>query len=172
MTEETKKLSPLEQAGSDLFDFAIDREDVRWLMDQLPESADITRAAVDHELQLLKIITVGWSIAYCLAGHPQKDPLSEVFWAGIREFAHGLRQTTELMTGKDIDVFQSLRDRLDTYVDALAKNPEIDNPAAVIGPTFAFVCGNAEDVFITMAGTKLFATALGRVRTYLEAVAL
>jgi len=172
MTDQQGQQSPISQAGSDLFDFAIDRQDVKWLMDRLPESAAVKRPAVEHELQILKIITVGWSIAYCLVDSPHKTPLSESFWAGIREFSQGLSQTAELMIGQDIDYFETLRERLDMYVTALNENPETPEPAAVIGPTFAYACGNAEDIFTTMTGSKMFATAFGRVRAYLAAVAL
>jgi hypothetical protein len=172
MNDETPQRDPLETAGSDLFDFAVDREDVKWLLNQLPEEATVTPHTVEYELQILKIITVGWSIAYCLEGHPQKTPLSEIFWNGIREFSGGISQTTELMTGQDIDYFKTLHERLDMYVAALNQNPETPQPAAVIGPTFAFVCGSTEDVFASMAGAKMFATAFSRVRAYLEKMAL
>ena len=171
MTDHQGQQSPISQAGSDLFDFAIDREDVKWLMDRLPETADVQRASVEYELQILKIITVGWSIAYVLADNPVKTPLSEHFWGAVREFSAGLSQTTGMMTGQDIDYFQVLRERLDMYVNALNSNPETPEPAAVIGPTFAYACGNARDIFSSMTGSKMFATAFSRVRTYLQAVA-
>ncbi len=56
MTEETPQLPPIQQAGSDLFSFAIDRADVKWLMGRLPESAALKRHTVEYELQILKII--------------------------------------------------------------------------------------------------------------------
>lgn len=172
MTDQQDQPDPVHQAGSELFDFAIDREDVKWLMDRLPEAAAIKRPTVEHELQILKIITVGWSIAYCLVDSPHKTPLSETFWAGIREFSQGLGQTAELMIGQDIDYFKTLHERLDMYVTALNQNPDTPEPAAVIGPTFAYACGNAEDIFTTMTGSKMFATAFGRVRAYLESLEL
>jgi len=172
MTHQQTPADPVTQAGSDLFDFAIDREDVKWLMARLPEAAAVKRPAVEHELQILKIITVGWSIAFCLADSPSKTPLSETFWSAIQEFARGLSQTTELMIGHDIDYFKTLHQRLDMYVAAIDRNPETPEPAAVIGPTFAYACGNAEDIFTAMTGSKLFATTLGRVRAYLEAIDL
>jgi hypothetical protein len=38
------------------------------------------------------------------------------------------------MIDNDIDYFQILKDRLDMYVDAMAKKPDAAEPAAVIGP--------------------------------------
>lgn len=172
MTDQQNKPDPIKQAGSDLFDFAIDREDVKWLMDRLPEAAAVKRPAVEHELQMLKIITVGWCIAYHLADSSHKTPLLEAFWGAVQEFARGLSQTTELMIGQNIDYFETLRERLDMYVKALDTNPETAEPAAVVGPTFAYACGNAEDIFTTMTGSKMFATVVSRVQSYLVAVGL
>ncbi|MFO7970550.1 MAG: hypothetical protein R6U40_02230 [Desulfobacterales bacterium] len=45
---------------------AIDPEDVRALMAYLLKESDIQRDKVENELQVLKIITVGWSISYYL----------------------------------------------------------------------------------------------------------
>ena len=51
--------SNIEQAGEDLFNFAIDREDIKRFMEHLAEEADIKRATVEYELQILKMISVG-----------------------------------------------------------------------------------------------------------------
>ena len=64
--------SPVEQAGEDLFNFAIERDDTKWLMARLPAAADIKPATVEYELQILKIISVGWSISYFLEEFRQK----------------------------------------------------------------------------------------------------
>ena len=45
------KKSELEKTGQDLLDFAMDREDVNWLMDRLPQEADIKRVTVEYELR-------------------------------------------------------------------------------------------------------------------------
>lgn len=65
--------SGIEKAGQDLFDFAVDREDVRTLLEYLPEKADISRSKVEYELRLLRIISVGWSISYYLQSHPAEE---------------------------------------------------------------------------------------------------
>jgi hypothetical protein len=72
------------------------------------------------------------------------------------------------MTGQDIDYFQVLKDRLDMYVAALSQNPEAPEPATVIGPVFAETCGNREDIFTAMAGSKMFLSTLTNVRRYLD----
>lgn len=162
-----------EQAGEDLFNYAIEREDVKLLMGQLAQSAKVKPTALEYELQILKIISVGWSISYHLAGTPRrKTALGDLFWSAINNFSKDLSQTTGLMTGADIDYFEILKKRLDQYVQAMADNPQAPDPAAVVGPVFAGFCGDVDDIFTAMAGTKIFANTVARVRQYLEAVKL
>lgn len=168
---ETEK-SPIERTAEDLFAFAIDREDVKWLMARLPENAAVKRTAVEYELPILKIVSVGWSINYYLPDGPQKGELTKRFWRAVAEFSRSLSETTGLMIGQDIDYFQTLKDRLETYVKALEAHPEATEPAAVIGPEFARLCGNAEDVFAVMTGNRMFIATVGGVKEYLESIKL
>lgn len=162
----------IERAGEDLFNFAIDREDLKEVMEYLPLEADIRRVTVEYELQILKIISVGWSLSYYLENSPQKSQLAETYWEAIREFSKSLSTTTELLLGHDIDYFQILKDRLDMYLDALSKHPEASQPVAVIGPEFARTCGNVDDAFTVLCGARMFTATIGSVREYLEAARL
>ena len=168
MTKSNQKTSEIDRAGEDLFNFAIDREDVKWLMQHLPEEADIRRETVEYELQILKIISVGWSIPYCLQSSPHKNLLTELYWKLVYEFSQSISSTTELMTGHNIDYFQILKERLDMYVDAMSQKPDAPEPAIVIGPEFARTCGNVDDIFTFMTGSKMFISAIRRVKDYLE----
>jgi len=168
---ENKKLK-IERTGEDLFNFAIDREDVKWLMDRLPPEADVKRTTVEYELQILKIITVGWSISYYLTNCLQKNMLAELYWNAVNEFSRDLSTTMECMIGQDIDYFRVLRDRLNMYVDAMAHNPDASEPAAVIGPQFSKACGNKNDIFTFMTGSKMFISTIVKVKQYLEAIKL
>ncbi len=76
------------------------------------------------------------------------------------------------MIGHDIDYFQVLTKRLDTYVAAMAKKPDAPEPAVAIEPEFARTCGNVDDVFTVMIGSKMFIATIGSVKEYLEAVKL
>jgi len=169
-TEEGK--SRLEQAGEDLFNFAIDREDVKWLLAQMSEHAGVNISTVEYELQILKIITVGWGTAYLLEHSPEKNPLLELYWRAIYDFAKNLSETTELMIGKDIDYFQVLKDRLDLYVAALSEHRDTTEPSTSIGPAFARNCGDEEDLFAFMAGSKMFVSTISRVKEYFEKIQL
>ena len=158
-------------AKDELFDFAFDREDVKWLMDNYPTEAATNRNTVEYELHLLKIISVGWCISYFLEEHPYKDTLSKLFWMAVKDFSGNLSNTTGLMIGQDIDYFQVLRDRLIYYVSALSESGEKD-PLTVIGGFFAEKCGNADDIFASITGSKLFMSVIGRIREYLDNIDL
>jgi len=163
---ETK--SGIEQAVEDLFNFAVDREDIKALIASLHESADITRESVEYELQILKIISVGWAIPYYLGNSPQKDLIGACYWQAVQNFAQSLSETFGLMVGHPIDYFQILKDRLDTYVNALQQQSDASEPAAVIGPEFAEACGNRDDIFTVMIGSRMFLAVIGGVKYYLE----
>ena len=172
METQGKKTSKIEQAAEDLFNYAIDREDIKWLMAHLSEEEDVKRTTVEYELPILKIISVGWSLSYYLPGSPQKEALSNLYWTAINDFSKDLSTTTEMMTGQKIDYFEILKERLNTYVKALEEQPDARDPAAVIGPEFAKTCGNADDIFTFMTGSKMFMSVIARVKEYLEAVKL
>ena len=162
----------LAQAAEDLFTFAIDREDVKWSLARLPTGAPIDRNAVEYELQALKIITVGWSIAYLLAENLQKERLQVDYWNAVRRFAGSLSETAGLLIGQDIDYFQVLRQRLDMYRAAVSAPQDAVEPAQAIGPAFARACGRPDDLAIAMAGARLFRCAVDRVGTYLTATGI
>jgi hypothetical protein len=172
MADSTGKNSGIREAAKDLFDYAVDREDVKWLMAHLSEEALINRHTVDHELQILKIVSVGWGISYYLENSSQKSKLSALYWNSVNEFSKEISTATEYMTGHDIDYFEVLKKRLDMYVTAMTKGAETIEPASVVGPEFARTCGNADDIFTFMTGSKMFINTITRVKQYLEAIKL
>ena len=172
MADPKKKKSKIEKAGGDLFDFAIDREDIKWLMKRLPKESKSDRTTVEYELQILKIVCVGWSISYCMGENPGKERLLWVYWDSVRRFSEKISTTTKYMAGKDIDYFEILKDRLDGYVGAMGRNPDAGEPGAVIGPEFAGVCGDPEDIFTFMSGSKMFISTVNSVREYLKTIKL
>ena len=168
MGNSEEKKTGIEKAGEDLFNFAVDRQDVKALVANLPEEADIQEVTVEYELQLLKIISVGWSISYYLEKSPQKTQLTELYWQAVQQFSESLSTSTELMTGQAIDYFQILKERLNMYLDALYKEPDASQPVAVIGPEFARTCGNVDNAFTILTGAKMFSSTIGSVKEYLE----
>lgn len=173
MNDAEKKKAVIEQAGEDLFNYATERDDIKWLIVQLPKEAKVKPATVAYELQILKIISVGWGISYYLDGSPKrKMTIMEFFWNAINDFSKQLSKAAGLMVGQDIDYFEILKERLDQYVQAMSADPQAADPSLLIGPAFAKVCGEQEDIFASMTGTKLFSNSITRVRQYLEAVKL
>ena len=164
--------SDFDQIKSDLIEFAIDREDIKFLLSRWPDEAAVSAPKVDYELQLLKMIAVGWSLSFYLREHPVKNALQETYWLAIKEFAGSLSETTGLMIGKDIDYFAELKQRLDHYVTAMGRHSEDVDPSQVVAPEFAELCGRREDIFVQMAGGKMFSNTLMRVKQYLIAVKL
>lgn len=168
MEESEKEKSGIEKAGEDLSNFAFDREDVKELMSLLSEEADIKRETVEYELQILKFISVGWSITYYLENSPHKEQLAELYWMAVHEYSQSISETTALMIGQKIDYFQILKGRLDIYVEAMQKKSDASAPAVVMGPEFARACGNVDDIFTVMTGSRMFIATIGSVKEYLE----
>ena len=172
MDDTVNRNSAIEQAAQELFDFAVDREDVTALLAAMPEEAGAERGEVEYELGILRIISVGWSISYFLAHSPHKDRLAEAYWKAVQEFSRSISESAGLMIGKEIDYFQILKDRLNSYVEAMRLEPRASEPAVVIGPEFAMACGKGNDVYVVMTGTKMFIATVGSVKAYLETTKL
>jgi len=167
-----EKRSEVEKAGEDLFNFAIDQEDVKTLMAHLPEEADIKRNTVEYELRILKIISIGWYISYYLANSGRKNQLLERYWQAVHEFSQSISTTIGLMIGNNIDYFKLIKERLDMYITIMTQKPDAPEPAVVIGPEFARTCGNKDDVFTIMTGSRMFIATIGSVKEYLDTIKL
>lgn len=172
MEDRDRQENAIEKAGEDLFNFAVDRRDVKELLAGLSESADIDATAVEYELPLLKIITVGWSAAYLMENSRHKQALLEAYWNAVRTFSQSLSETAGMMTGSDIDYFDAVKKRFGEYLAAMDRNPRAGDPAAVIGPEFARACGNKDDVFAVLIGSRMFVGTVNCVRQYLKAFSI
>jgi len=157
------------RAGEQLFQFAIDRGDMQAILNSLPPTMQENRVALEYEIQLLRIISVGWAIAFFLADDRLKNPVGQYFWENIRAFAATLSSSASLTVGADIDYFDTVKQRLDFYVGTLESACGIDQPAMVIGPAFAEVCGDQDDACASLAGSKMFTHTIHAVREYLQA---
>ncbi|ETR73070.1 MAG: cytoplasmic protein [Candidatus Magnetoglobus multicellularis str. Araruama] len=166
----SKELSPSEYAAKALFDFSIDREDVKFLLSQPPEDHNISKDTMEYELQLLKIISTGWSISFYLGDDPLKMKIAERFWEYVHSFSDTITSTTELTLGKKVDYFNVLRERLSAYLDSLKGISTETDPLSIIGPEFGKFCGDKDDVFTMLTGSKMFAATLNRVKDFLETI--
>jgi hypothetical protein len=171
MTNTEKTDDPVARIGERLFQFAIDRGDMNTILDALPPVMIEKRAALEYEIQLLRIISVGWAIAFFLADSGLKTPLGQYFWDHIRTFSTTLSASASLTMGSGIDYFEILKRRLNLYVGAMDAAGKIPEPAMAIGPTFAGACGDPEDACAILAGSKMFSLTINAVREYLDGAA-
>jgi len=163
--------APLDPITEGLFDFAIDREDVKWLVANLPATIGETeRNTVEYELRILKILFVGWAVLYTMEEGPLRQNLAESYWQAVHDLAANISRTTGLMIGKEVDYFAAVRERLDQYLGLLQQDNGAD-PAGVVGRAFAGNCGAPDDLCIAMAGSRLFVSTIGKVREFLNEVA-
>lgn len=164
----------IEQLARNLASFAIDRTDLKELLGAIPEDNQLNLNTVEYELGILKILSVGWSIAFYMAATDKnKAPLTEAFWEMIREIAQNISTLTETTTGTKIDYFAILKERLDTYVTEMQENPsQVTDPTAIMGPAFARACRAPDDPIAVLTGTKMFTLTLGAVKEYLASVSI
>jgi hypothetical protein len=158
------------EIGESLANFSLDRESVQFALNRLPDEPSINKVAIEYEIQLLKILSVGWAISYFMEDHSEKTPLIKKFWDVLFEFSKNLSSVTSLTIGKEVDYFRALKERIDIYLNALAEVPHVKDPASVIGPTFARLCGNTDNVHVIMAGNRVFHLSLEGVKHFLESV--
>lgn len=168
MTGSEKNEDRLARAGDQLFQYAIDRGEMNAILDSLPPEITEKRAAMEYEIQLLRIISVGWAIAFYLADSSLKERLGQHFWENIRTFSSTLSASASLTVGSEIDYFDVLKQRLDHYVGTLDAAGKIPDPAMAIGPAFAGICGDRDDACAVLAGSKMFSLSINAVREYLD----
>lgn len=172
MAQEKKQTLTLEDLARNLATFAIDRSDLKQLIGAIPEDTTLNMTTLEYELQILKILSVGWAISFYMpVSNKNKEPLAQHFWENIREVAEKISTLTQTTSGKEVDYFAIIKERLDTYLKVMQNVPEgVDNPAGVMGPAFAVACNHAGDAIAVLTGTKMFTLTLGAVKEYLNAV--
>ncbi len=156
--------------GETLLNYAVQREDLKGLVAGLPVEAAVDPVAMEYEIQILKIVSVGWGISYFMGERPEKAALAEAYWGEVRDFSGRISAITTETSGREIDYFQALRERVDIYVNALNHFSDVDDPGPVIGHTFAKLCGDEEDMYTMVSGKRVFHLSLAGVKSYLESV--
>ncbi len=172
MASSDKKKISVEEAGKILVDFSTDRNDLKMILGQLPENPDFDLVTVEYEMQLLKILSIGWGISYYMPEGFEKEKLAAEFWNLINLLSKNISLSVSSSIDKEIDYFEIIRERLDQYLKVLQLNSEISDPASVIGPKFAELCGFKDDVYVIISGAKIFNLALNGLREYLESINL
>lgn len=76
------KIEPLsvEKFGENLAAFAINRDDLKMLLTTVPDSEKSRLTTIEYELQILKILSVGWGIAFYMKEGEKKQSVTTIFW--------------------------------------------------------------------------------------------
>ncbi|GBC59268.1 hypothetical protein DENIS_0204 [Desulfonema ishimotonii] len=164
MTSPSTEKEGFETLSEEIFNLAITRDDIKQILAKIPDTSAVNPVTLEYEIQLLKIISTGWGISFFMAQHPDKLKVAESFWNAVHQFAQGISKMSATTTGKDIDYFNILRERVDIYVNALNHFSDVEDPAIVIGPTFAKMCGSEEDAHTIATGKKMFTLSLNSVK--------
>ena len=161
----------IEELANNLATYAINRDELKQLIQVIPQDNDLNIATLEYELQILRILSVGWAISFYIPQSPDKKRLSLNFWENIKEISTNISTIMESTTGQTIDYFTILKERLDVYVKAMQENQDgASEPTAVMGPAFANACGVPENAIAILIGTKMFTLCLGGIKEYLESL--
>ena len=174
MTTPAQQHLSIQETAQNLAAFAIDRTDLKEMLAALPADVSLNPTTIEYELGILKILSTGWGISFFMpASDKNKTPLSESFWRMIKEISENISTLTQTTTGHQIDYFNILKERLDTYIQDLQANPDgTSDPAAVMGPAFAKTCRCPDNAVVILTGSKMFSLTLGAVKEYLAAVTI
>ncbi len=168
-----KEPETLDKVCKNLAEYAVDRDEIKKLISTLPADQDINTVTLEYELQLLRVVTIGWSISVYMATTHSKKQLFEIkFWELIREFSKDISNVTSLMIGHEIVYFDLVKQRFDFYLAAMEKGNVDNDPASEIGPAFAECCKDSENPFIIISGSRLFNHGVRATKEYLEAEGL
>ncbi|MBT3312347.1 MAG: hypothetical protein HN737_04865 [Desulfobacterales bacterium] len=183
MASSDKKKISVEEAGKILVDFSTDRNDLKMILGQLPENPEFSLVTVEYEMQLLKILSIGWGISYFMPEGVEKEKLAAEFWNLINLLSKDISLSISSIE-KEIDYFEIIKKRLDQYLKVLQHSSKISGPepdsvsdpasdlVSMIGPKFAEICGYEDNVFVIISGAKIFSLALSGLREYLESISL
>ncbi|TWI74333.1 hypothetical protein LZ24_00936 [Desulfobotulus alkaliphilus] len=157
----------MQAIAESLVAYATQSNDILPLVEALPEESSIAGPTMEYEIRMLKILSVGWGLAFLLAEHPAKTTLSELFWQRISLLSKEIDEICK-SSGTEIDYFSALRKRLDMYVGALSRASNPEDPGREVGACYAGLCGDPEDSYALVAGRRVFTGVLSSLQNYLK----
>lgn len=162
----------LEKTKENLFNFSVDQNDLKSILRTFPEDKNVNMVTVEYEVQILKIVTVGWAITYFMEKNEDKDLLAEMYWKTVYEFSKNLSSYSSGTTGENIDYYGILRERLDLYINALSSLQTVSEPSVIVGHVFAEISGYKEHEDVIGTGKKVFSATILAVQAYLSSLEL
>ncbi len=169
MGSSEKDTDTLDSICKNLAEFAVDRDEIKELIGTLPLDQGINTVTLEYELQLLKVVTIGWSISVYMVSNPKKQLFEIKFWELIREFSKDISNVTSMMIGHDIDYFDLVKQRFDYYLKSFEGAVTEADPASAIGPAFAEICNDNDNPFVVITGARLFNHSVRATKEYFEA---
>ena len=97
----------VENISQDLFNYAIDREDVSWLAKNHFALSKADPSTVDYELQILKIVGTGWCALYAMEHSPYKEAVSGLYWSAVQKFSANISEEAGNLAEKKSTIFRS-----------------------------------------------------------------
>lgn len=161
-----------EAAVACLFDYAINRDNLELILDGIPDDESLKRGTVEYEMRILRIVTVGWGISFFMEASEQKTHFAEAYWNRVAVFCGQIATMSATMSGDGIDYFQVIRQRADQYMAVLNHFHDAGDPAIIIGPTIAKICGSEDNPYLIISGKKMFHITLSGVKNYIDSIEL
>lgn len=174
-----KRVEPIhtiQEMAESLVNLSLSPEVAAFAVRDMP--ARTNRTVVEYEGRMLQILGVGWAISYFMADRPEKKAVTEAYWNMLFDFSKNLSTVVSATLPEPFDYIRVLKSRMDTYlaefsdVEASAKDPAaLQNDLLTrVGMTFARLCGGEDDVYLILAGNRLFHLSLEGVKHYLTSV--
>ncbi len=164
MPPETDDNAAAREAAHRLLNIAVNQRETKADIAGLAAEEAINWIAVEYEMQLLRIVSVGWALAYFSGGRSDSERLSEAYWEGVQVYCSAVSSMTEPVLGSGADYFGTVRQRFDHYLQVMTHFADAADPARVIGPTFAKLCGCQDSGELISLGRRVFARCLARVQ--------
>lgn len=166
----------IREMAESLVNLSLSRELAAFAVRDMPAQSNTT--VVEYEGRMLQILGVGWAISYFMAERPEKKAVMEAYWNMLFDFSKNLSTVVSASLAEPFDYIQVLKSRMDTYlaelpdVEASAKDPATfqNDILTRVGITFAKLCGGEDDVYLILAGNRLFHLSLEGVKHYLTSV--
>jgi hypothetical protein len=150
-----------------LLNIAVNQKETKADLSAIDSDSAVNWIAVEYELQLLRIVMTGWAISYFGDEAAVSEDLSDRFWEGIQVYCGAVSAMTAPVLGTGADYFQTVRQRLDHYVQVMAHFADAADPVRVVGPTFAKLCGCQDSSEVIDLGRRVFSRCLARVQEQL-----
>jgi hypothetical protein len=155
------------QLSHRLLNIAVNQRETKADLEGIETEVPVNWVAVEYEVQLMRIVTVGWAISYFSDETSVPDRLAETFWEGVQVYCSAVSAMTEPVLGSGADYFATVRQRLDHYVRVMTHFADAADPVRIVGPTFAKLCGCEGSREVIDLGRRVFSRCLARVQKQL-----